>query len=80
MLPQPDDLRDFVASRHQEMIHHAEQQRLASAAQPTSHRSIPNLKQILVQMIARFEALNTEPVQQPQPSKLATDSGIHRIR
>lgn len=76
----PDDLRYFVNSRHQEMIQRAEQARLANQVQPAWRWAVPNLQRILGQMIARFEAHEDEPQEQPKPSKLATDSGTFRVR
>jgi hypothetical protein len=81
MLPYNHQQKDYVDSLQREMQRKAAQERLANEVQPPWRWAVPNLQKILTQMIARFEAPETEAVPLPQqPSKLATDSGSFRIR
>jgi len=69
-------------AKQDEMMRRAAMQRLAREAQPGTAVSFRRALELLVGAIS---ALNNEPRRQPEvaepiPAKLATDSGIYRIR
>jgi hypothetical protein len=72
-----------VRAKQEEMMRRANEQRLADEVQkPGSHYSFRRAIELLVGMMQpsapRHEPKQAEPMAQPR--KLATDSGIHRIR
>ena len=73
-----------VEARRDDLMRRANQERLANQVQPGTRLPFRRAVELLVGAIS---SLDTTPRQRPaqvepvvQPSKLATDSGIYRIR
>ena len=72
-----------IEAKRSQMMHRAEQERLADQVQTVKHDPLRRAVELLVGLLQPLTATprrreSSEPV--VQPSKLATDSGIHRIR
>jgi len=73
-----------VDAKRDDMMRRAEQERLANRARSENYVSFRRAVELLVGLLQtpnrapRPQPEVVEPT--PQPSKLATDSGIHRIR
>jgi hypothetical protein len=75
-----------IDAKRSELMNRAEQERLAEQVKPVKHDPLRRAVELLVGLL---QPTNSNPApkryveyteSQPQPSKLATDSGIHRIR